>query len=108
MKTIFKTVLWSVGIGTLVSLVGILLFKIIHNLSLEYWFMGFGALMIFAAGLPFLGGSQSAREDVWFRPNSYMDDYKESRQAFALSKWTIITFLIGLSNLIIPFIVIKI
>jgi len=71
-----------------------------------YCFIGFGALMVIAAGLPFVGGNQAAKQDVLYRPSSYMDDYKQSRQSFALSKWTMVMFLIGLPNLLIPLLVI--
>lgn len=106
MKQVLKTVLWSLLVGIFITFFGLLLFWTTHNSSLEYWFIGFGALMVIAAGLPFVGGNQAAKQDVLYRPSSYMDDYKQSRQSFALSKWTMVMFLIGLPNLLIPLLVI--
>lgn len=102
----WQTALWSLAIGLFIMLIGLVLYWTMHKPNLEYWFIGLGALLVIAAGLPFLGGSSAAKEDILYRQSSYMDDYNQSRRGFALSRWTVITFLIGLPNLIIPLLLI--
>lgn len=104
MKGLLKAVLLRLGIGLCVSVIAIIASLVTSKWYIaDRWLGLFGMIVIALGALPFVGGSGAATQTAWLRPQSYMEQFKESH-GFA-SSWTATAFLIGLPNLIVAIIV---
>ncbi len=105
MKPFLLGLLWRIGIGLGIAVIGIVVSVVTNNWHIDYWwFGGFGALMNSLAAIPQMGGNLSNVRMAWYKPDAYLDDYKRSRSAGSMN-WMVTAFIIGIINLLTPILV---